>query len=333
MKQLYFLFLAFLISSLSWGQILLSDNFNYADETELSTQGWTVHSAANNRLKVGTSNGLSYTGYLSTVPAGNAASLLTGNTGDDINKSFNGVSAGNLYATFLVNVSSASTTGDYVAHFGPNPIGTSFRGRFFVKKEADPSNKIAFGIQFSSSGSTQYTGYSYDYGTTYLVVLKIEIVIGTSNDKSAIIINPAIQTTEPPVNDWVYATDTNTDFTYATFSLRQGGTSTTPALSIDGLRVTDVWPFSLSDATLNVVKDDILGFSLYPNPVKGGKVFINSANPYAERTVQVFDVLGKQVVNQKGTQNSVDVSHLNKGIYIMKVDEEGKVATRKLVIE
>lgn len=88
-----------------------------------------------------------------------------------------------------------------------------------------------------------------------------------------------------------------------------------------------------SSYTLGIGKDEITNFSLYPNPVKGGKVFINSANNYAERTVQVFDVLGKQLVNQKGSQASVDVSHLNKGVYIIKVAEEGKVATRKLVIE
>lgn len=88
-----------------------------------------------------------------------------------------------------------------------------------------------------------------------------------------------------------------------------------------------------SSFVLSIGKDEIANFSLYPNPVKGGKVFINSANNYAERMVEVFDVLGKQVVSQKGTQSSVDVSHLNKGIYIIKVAEEGKVATRKLVIE
>lgn len=87
------------------------------------------------------------------------------------------------------------------------------------------------------------------------------------------------------------------------------------------------------NSTLSIGKDDISNFSLYPNPVKGGKVFINSANTYAERSVAIFDVLGKQVVSLKGTQNNIDVSHLNKGVYIMKVEEEGKVATRKLVIE
>ncbi|MBA4242258.1 MAG: hypothetical protein C0448_16175, partial [Sphingobacteriaceae bacterium] len=35
--------------------------------------------------------------------------------------------------------------------------------------------------------------------------------------------------------------------------------------------------------TLGIGKDDITGFSLYPNPVKGSKVFISSANNYAER--------------------------------------------------
>ena len=90
---------------------------------------------------------------------------------------------------------------------------------------------------------------------------------------------------------------------------------------------------SVPAVILGSVKNEISNFSLYPNPVKGGKVFINSDNTFAERSVAIYDVLGKQVVSQKGTQNSIEVSHLNKGVYIIKVEEEGKVATRKLVIE
>lgn len=106
-------------------------------------------------------------------------------------------------------------------------------------------------------------------------------------------------------------------------------TSNVANIFVDNIVVYNSIPANV----LNIGQNEIANFSLYPNPVKGGQVFISSNNNYAERTVQIFDVLGKQVISQNGTQNSVEVGHLTKGIYIIKVAEEGKVATRKLVIE
>ena len=39
------------------------------------------------------------------------------------------------------------------------------------------------------------------------------------------------------------------------------------------------------------------------------------------------------VVNTKVTNSSINVSGLTKGVYVVKINEEGKTATRKLVIE
>jgi len=45
-------------------------------------------------------------------------------------------------------------------------------------------------------------------------------------------------------------------------------------------------------------------------------------------------MLGKQVYAKQIQANErVQVANLTKGIYILKVEEEGKVATRKLIIE
>ena len=214
--------------------------------------------------------------------------------------------------------------------------GTNFKGKLFVKKDA--LNKLAFGVSHSSNYDSNptlpnFTLFNYDLNVTYLIVFKYEFVAGTTNDKASIIINPDINATEPTIG-WTSNIDTNTDpSNISSIALRQGTANQNVNVLVDGLRVTNVWPFSISDAALDVEKNEIANFSLYPNPVKGGKVFISSANNYAERSVAIFDVLGKQVVSQKGTQNSIDVSHLNKGVYIIKVAEEGKVATRKLVIE
>ena len=48
----------------------------------------------------------------------------------------------------------------------------------------------------------------------------------------------------------------------------------------------------------------------------------------------IFNVLGKQVLNTRfsGSKSTIDVSTINAGIYILKVTEEGKTATKKLVI-
>lgn len=89
--------------------------------------------------------------------------------------------------------------------------------------------------------------------------------------------------------------------------------------------------FSVIDQTLGTSKNSIEGLKVYPNPVTNGMLYIDT-NADASKDVVIYDVLGKQVVNTT-TQNAVNVSKLNAGVYIVKVTEEGKTATRKLVIK
>ena len=89
--------------------------------------------------------------------------------------------------------------------------------------------------------------------------------------------------------------------------------------------------FTVTGTTLGVKENAIAGLNIYPNPVTNGKFFI-STTANSEKSVAIFDVLGKQVVNTKATE-SVNVSNLNAGVYIVKITEEGKTATRKLVIK
>lgn len=72
--------------------------------------------------------------------------------------------------------------------------------------------------------------------------------------------------------------------------------------------------------------------SIYPNPINNGAFYI-STQSNGIKSVQIFDVLGKQVYAKKIEANeSVKVSNLGKGTYIVKVKENGKIATRKLVV-
>lgn len=101
-----------------------------------------------------------------------------------------------------------------------------------------------------------------------------------------------------------------------------------PASTVAVFRIDDI---KLVGTTLGIGKNAIEGLKIYPNPVTNGTLYINtSAN--ASKEVAVYDVLGKQVV-KAATENAVNVSKLNAGVYIVKVTEEGKTATRKLVIK
>ena len=88
----------------------------------------------------------------------------------------------------------------------------------------------------------------------------------------------------------------------------------------------------LDDVTLRIERDAINGFNLYPNPVTNGKLTINTFSN-AEKEIQIYNILGKQVLSTKLKGRELNVNKLTSGIYILKIIEEGKTATRKLVIK
>jgi hypothetical protein len=78
--------------------------------------------------------------------------------------------------------------------------------------------------------------------------------------------------------------------------------------------------------------DNINGLTMYPNPLSGNTLNITStAN--AAMSVQIFDLLGKEVMKANVVNNAVNVAKLTAGVYVVKITEEGKTATRKLVIK
>lgn len=130
---------------------------------------------------------------------------------------------------------------------------------------------------------------------------------------------------ETPSNVWTQLTVTSTAPAGATIlraSFRNYSNSSD--LYIDNV--------VLYEGTASVKNNDIAGLSVYPNPVSGNTLYITSNNS-VEKSVAIFDVLGKQVINTTTANGAVNVANLNAGVYIVKVTEEGKTATRKLVVK
>jgi hypothetical protein len=96
--------------------------------------------------------------------------------------------------------------------------------------------------------------------------------------------------------------------------------------------------FSIDDVTitgtvntLGVNQNSIAGLRVYPNPVTNGNLFITS-DSNDSKSVAIYDVLGKVVVKASVSDQAINVSNLKGGVYIVKITEAGKTATRKLVI-
>lgn len=83
---------------------------------------------------------------------------------------------------------------------------------------------------------------------------------------------------------------------------------------------------------LGVKQNAIAGLNMYPNPVSQGTLYITS-NSGETKTVSIYDLLGKQVLNTTTSDNAVNVSSLTSGSYIVKITEEGKTDTKKLIIQ
>jgi len=91
--------------------------------------------------------------------------------------------------------------------------------------------------------------------------------------------------------------------------------------------------FSVNQGTvLGTAKFEISNVKMYPNPVK------NTLNIEASGTIQkvsVYNLLGQEVMtaNPKGNSATLQTSALQKGVYMVTTDIDGKVSTSKVVKE
>ncbi|WP_293873211.1 T9SS type A sorting domain-containing protein [Flavobacterium sp.] len=257
---------------------------------------------------------LTYTGVSST---GNSATFS--GTGAECSTSFTPTTSGTLYTAFLMNVSDLTNVTDGSSTYIAAVTGTSnsnYKANLFVKKVGTQyqigfdaaSTTTNYNATLRNAGDVVYVVIGYDFSSNSL-----SLWLNPTNGASPTLgVNPAVAFT-----------------TLGGFTLRQDTATTTPTMIIDELRV--VTSLSALNLTLGDKQNTIAGLNIYPNPVSNGTLFIETAANGA-KTVTVFDVLGKQVMNATTTDNFINVSSLHTGIYIVSITEEGKTASRKLII-
>ena len=73
-------------------------------------------------------------------------------------------------------------------------------------------------------------------------------------------------------------------------------------------------------------KDNI---EIYPNPTNG-LLKIHSEIIYTKLEISVFNITGQKIVTVNN-QTEIDISHLTKGIYLIKAKMDGKIKTKRII--
>ena len=100
-------------------------------------------------------------------------------------------------------------------------------------------------------------------------------------------------------------------------------------MTIDEIRIAATPAQLLANDQFN---SEIAGLKIYPNPVTNGTLFVDTTTN-GDKSITIFDLLGKQVFNSTTSSNSINIGSINTGLYIIKVTEDGKTSTSKLMIK
>ncbi|QBN19576.1 T9SS type A sorting domain-containing protein [Flavobacterium nackdongense] len=291
-----------------------TENFNYTVGNSLGAeQKWTNVNTGD--IVAVTSGNLAYTGITSS---GNSVSFV--GAGMDPFTPFTAATSGTVYYSFLMNITDLSNvTVDLTETYfvGLTDAQKNYMGRLFVKK-----NGTQYNLGFdSASTTTNYDATLRNAGEVVLVIMGYDF----ASNKLSAWFNPDLSTFSAATPATLVNTPSTAVVNLGGLILRQDSDTKTPAITIDELKISTSIPLSTKQNTIS-------GLNVYPNPVKDGNLYLTS-NSNEVKTVAFYDVLGKEVLNTKTSNNAVNVSNLKKGAYILKITENGNTDTKKLIIE
>jgi hypothetical protein len=197
MKKIYSLIMASAIALTANSQFLVI-NENFTGYTNpLGIQGGWVQNGSGQDVQINNFNPLIYGGYTS---GGNYMSVASVD-GTDPHKPFSTTITGaqTVYMSFVIRVSAAPEFNGQpnysisLANVNQTiPANSTFPAQFYIAEENGMSNSaIEFGIAAGTNNPT-YTNLDLQYGMTYLVIIRYDVVAGNNNDNVYLWVNPSL---------------------------------------------------------------------------------------------------------------------------------------------
>lgn len=213
MKKNYFLTLLFAlcVSVFSFGQVILSESFSYADGSLVGNGGWAREG--------GTAGDFQVTSGQAVVQHGAPS--------EDVKLAFSSVE-GDVYVAFDFSVDDlgapySGSDNEYFAHL-------DFKARMDI---VPPSGSGDFSVGISSTTSSAQATWDSDltFGTTYRAVIKFDQTTSTAQ----LWINPTSST------DTSISGNSGSSFTVGEFELRQSDSSENETVRVDNLMIGETF--------------------------------------------------------------------------------------------
>jgi hypothetical protein len=219
-------------ASTTQAQVLLEENFTFTGL--ITNNGWVGFSGTTNFISADVPK-LTFPN-LPSSSVGNSAGIT--NTGQDAYKLLaSNNSTGDIYTSFLINVSTAGTGDYFYSLYSTNSSGGGYFTRVFTQTN---STGFSFGVSRAQSTNSlvSYETNVRSYNTTYLVVAKMSRAVGTSNDVVSLWVDPVLggSETSPLLTNNSGADNTNS---IAAVAFRQG--TTTPGARVGNILVGTTW--------------------------------------------------------------------------------------------
>ena len=254
------------------GETYLAESFDYAEGNLYGNGKWVKYGKKTTAPIQVANSPLTFAGYQDNA-VGNAV-RLTKESGEYCQVLFRdkGTDAakGTVYYSALVNVSelpSGSRTAAFMALTGANSLdATKFgdaeagsEGAGLFAQASGEGFKLGVSRNVANLGnvktSVAWADEECALGTTYLVVVKYEIVDGADNDRISLWINPAKGDAEPAASVVADEKSAESLADVRGIELRQGSSSVakTPVAVIDEVRVASTWDEIFTPAKADAV--------------------------------------------------------------------------------
>ena len=311
MKKIYFLGLLF-VGSLSVAQISITGlNVNYSENFDGMSPTGTTLPANWASIRIAGSGTI---GALPIVVGdGSAASGAIYNIGttNGTDRSLGALSSGSTVPAFGVNFT--NNTGDKITEFNLTALVEQWRSGDNVVNEF---MAFSYSVDATSLNTGTWTNVTSLDANEILTSTTVAAAVSGDLTTNQASIGATVNISPTPClaggTLWVRWADSN-------------------AAGADCVLAIDNFVFKATSNILSTKSNYISGLNIYPNPVSGSILNIETA-ANESKAVAIFDVLGKQVLNVITDTTTINVGALNAGVYIVKITEEGKTATRKLVV-
>lgn len=251
MKRLLFLFLITLCVQAASAQLILKERFDYPLGNITDQDAWAPYAAAGSQPVQVVEGGLQFVGYNFTDTDGKALRLNpTAQGTEDVYTRFSEtVTTGSLYLSFLVKVDettpSTNTNPTDFLNLASSTRNTT-RGRLAAIEASPDTYKLRL-IWGATASQHVETSKTYQYGETYLVVLKYERVSGADNDLISLYTFDSAPPFDEPTSADIAPFGFTGDIDPTYVNLQQLGpagspTNTTPQnITIDGMAAGRSW--------------------------------------------------------------------------------------------